>query len=343
MTWTEYLEDVAGDIAIAVDCGDADAWIDLDGVTDSAVDRVQSEAIMWDSVTGARSGSYTCDAAEAVKNTAGLAYDSMFRDACDDYGVDWKGFITDSAESDDVEARILAVRCIRPTIKDILWARRDSILEDARTASNYYDADVDAYIYACMRRLVPDLVEYADDGYSVRLTDSDAGLHVWIDVCVDGDIDVDWNMFMFDLTSRRDVWRRDFQNDTRAFEFCTDAAVDHLVSVGSIVQDPAGMWHRRTAVNCEALDCALDVAAEVMDADWAALRDSILSVDPVEVDGRVVGHEFTRTLGGPTVTINTAVGGVVYEWHDVREFVSLPSDVVARLDDDGPRELTPRY
>ena len=69
----------------------------------------------------------------------------------------------------------------------------------------------------------------ADDSNAVLVEDLNSSFKAWIDVwIINGDVQADWNQYIFHLNDPADVLQRDIQDDSWAFELCTSAAIDYL-------------------------------------------------------------------------------------------------------------------
>lgn len=80
------------------------------------------------------------------------------------------------------------------------------------------------------------------EGFSVYVAYN--GGTAWIDVWVtaSGDVNTDWNKYIFFLTDPADEAQRLFQQDPDNYEAMTSAAVNHLEIIGKIHQNANGVW-----------------------------------------------------------------------------------------------------
>lgn len=86
-------------------------------------------------------------------------------------------------------------------------------------------------------------------GWSVLVKDSRYDKLFWIDVHIENeDIIADWNMYIFNLNNKDDIFRRDYQYNLENFEDCTSVAIQFLKERGFVEQDHKAKWFSKNRV-----------------------------------------------------------------------------------------------
>ena len=86
-------------------------------------------------------------------------------------------------------------------------------------------------------------------GWSVLVKDSRCDKFFWIDIHIENeDIITDWNMYIFNLNDKDDIFRRDYQSNLENFEDCTSVAIQFLEERGFIEQDHKAKWFSKSRV-----------------------------------------------------------------------------------------------
>ena len=83
-------------------------------------------------------------------------------------------------------------------------------------------------------------------GWYVGLERSEDHLIYWVDVWVDedlGDVDADWNQYIFYTNNEEEVHREKVQEDNDEFDMATSEAICFLDSIGELYQDSDAFWH----------------------------------------------------------------------------------------------------
>lgn len=80
-------------------------------------------------------------------------------------------------------------------------------------------------------------VEKNGNGFSVLVED------LWVDVVInDGDVECDWNKYIFNTNDADDMQIKAFQDDVSNFIDYTDVAIDFLQREGLIDQNDDATW-----------------------------------------------------------------------------------------------------
>lgn len=84
------------------------------------------------------------------------------------------------------------------------------------------------------------------DGFSVLLFHLSSRRYYWFDLWFDhsGDINGDWNQYIFSLTNEDDLKRKHVQENTNNYMEAMDASIDFLTKHHIIEQDSDGNWHQ---------------------------------------------------------------------------------------------------
>ena len=82
--------------------------------------------------------------------------------------------------------------------------------------------------------------------WAVGLERSEDGLIYWVNVSIDskyGDIDADWNQYIFFNNNNQDVHRKAVQEDTNEFDMATSEAICFLEYFNEARQTDRGIWY----------------------------------------------------------------------------------------------------
>ncbi len=92
----------------------------------------------------------------------------------------------------------------------------------------------------------PKAIKFEDNGYglfSVLLEDEDVDFSAWMDVAVkDGDINTDWNQYVFYMTDPRDRFNKAMQENAEVYDKADAAVVNYLLDQGVIIQNEDSTW-----------------------------------------------------------------------------------------------------
>lgn len=82
-----------------------------------------------------------------------------------------------------------------------------------------------------------------DASKAVLVKDLSSGFEAWIDVDVDNqDVLTDWNQYIFNLNTTKDLKARVIQSSCVVFDMFTSCAIDYLEGAGLLSQDEKGKW-----------------------------------------------------------------------------------------------------
>lgn len=82
--------------------------------------------------------------------------------------------------------------------------------------------------------------------WSVCLLHEESGKKFWLDVSLDSrwaDFEIDWNQYIFYLTDKDDVERKEFQENSDNFEEAADLCVQILEREGEVFSGEDGDWY----------------------------------------------------------------------------------------------------
>ena len=82
--------------------------------------------------------------------------------------------------------------------------------------------------------------------WSVCLLHQESGKKFWLDVSLDtrwADFNIDWNQYIFYLTDKDDVERKEFQENSDNFEEAADLCVQVLEDQGEVFHGEDGDWY----------------------------------------------------------------------------------------------------
>lgn len=98
-----------------------------------------------------------------------------------------------------------------------------------------------------IKQIVDNMDVYAvkmDDTYSVLVKDRNSKFEAWMDVWISdrGDVNVDWNKYIFYLYNEDDVFQRDVQDYAEAFDMCCSVAIEYLENADVLVRNDDDTW-----------------------------------------------------------------------------------------------------